>query len=69
MAFEKKLFEKVRESYSQGGSKELMGFLPKKRVHALIRALEENLEPLNVLSKKIESQEPVEFRRKWLDFR
>ena len=69
MAFEKKLFEKVHESYIQGGSKELMGFLPKKRVHALIHALEENLEPLNVLSKKIESQEPVEFRRKSLDFR
>ncbi|TFG04673.1 MAG: IS4/IS5 family transposase [Promethearchaeota archaeon] len=69
MAFERKIFEKIHRAYDSKGAKGLMGVLPKKRVFAFIRAMEENFKPLNVLSNRIESQEPVEFRRKSLDFR
>ena len=69
MAFEKKMFEKIQKTYKKEGTKSFVGFLPKKRVFALIRAMEANLEALNVLSERIESQESIEFRRKSLDFR
>ncbi|HUX98784.1 MAG TPA: transposase [Candidatus Deferrimicrobium sp.] len=69
MAFEKKMFEKVQKTYKTESTKRFVGVLPKKRVFALIRAMEENLAALNVLSETIESHESTEFRRKSLDFR